>query len=559
MTTEAADSTRASELLRRRVVAALVVLAVYRVLAMLNSTGGYLGTDTGAKVITLDRMAEEDTFSPAVGYWAEEWDPDGDYHPLFDTRQNDDGEWVNVTTLPMLIAARPLYELGGYRLALLLPMLGGVLAAFACRDIAQRLAGEGAGWWAFWVTALTSPILVYSLDLWEHSLGAGLMLGAVALLLRTRQGGGMAGALLAGAAFGLAATMRAETFVVAFVAVAVTCLSLLLRKQVTRSVATGVLSVAGFAVPWLANAALEVDVGGNRRTSRVSGQAQREWWTELAERGEEALITWFGLPGFGYPGNVVLGAAVVGAIILGITMRRRGEQRPAVTAFAVAGLIYLLAFASGLGFVSGALVASPFAAAAGLVRRDRDRFAILAMAVLMTVLTWTFQLTGGAGPQWGGRYLLVPTLLLTTLGVVAVVEHRDRLPRAALAGFALAATLFGAVWLQQRSHEVEAFFDDLAEQPEDVVVFANGFLVREAGPAYDDRRYLSVGRRGTLRGATGVVRDSGAESFAIVSDRPEPPSVGASPVDSSPTDLLGEPLWYHRYDLVGAESEPAGP
>ena len=89
--------------------AALVVLAVYGVLALLNSTGGYLGTDTGAKVITLDRMAEEGTFSPAIGYWAEEWDPDGDYHPLFDTRRSDGGEWVNVTTLPMLIAARPLY------------------------------------------------------------------------------------------------------------------------------------------------------------------------------------------------------------------------------------------------------------------------------------------------------------------------------------------------------------------------------------------------------------------------------------------------------------------
>jgi 4-amino-4-deoxy-L-arabinose transferase-like glycosyltransferase len=550
VTTEAAEPTRATDVLRRPWVAALVVLAVYGVLALLNGTGGYLGTDTGAKVITLDRMAEQGTFSPAVGYWAEEWDPDGDYHPLFDTRRNEDGEWVNVTTLPMLIAARPLYELGGYRLALVLPMLGGLLAAFACLDIARRLAGEREGWWAFWVTALASPVLVYSLDLWEHSLGAGLMLGAVALLLRTHASGALLLPLVAGAAFGLAATMRTEAFVVTFVAVAAICLWLLSRKQVVRALLTGVLSVVGFAGPWLANAALEQDLGGNRRTTRVTGQAQRQRWTELAERGEEALITWFGLPGFGYPGNVVLGAVVVTSIVVGITMHRRGEQRAAVGALLVAGAIYLLAFASGLGFVSGALVAAPFAAAAGLVRRDRDRLAVLGMAVVMTVLIWTFQYTGGAVPQWGGRYLLVPTLLLTTLGIVAVVELRGhRIPRLALSIFAVAVTLFGAAWLQQRSHDVGAFFNDLAERPEDVVISTNGFFVREAGPAYDERRYLSIGRGADVEGAVDVVRDAGLETFGVLTQQDEAPELDADLVGSDVVEFLGVPLRYHRYEL----------
>jgi 4-amino-4-deoxy-L-arabinose transferase-like glycosyltransferase len=540
--------------MRRPLVAALVVLAVYGVLALLNSTGGYLGTDTGAKVITLDQMAEDDTFSPAVGYWAEEWDPDGDYHPLFDTRQNEDGEWVNVTTLPMLMAARPLYELGGYRLALLLPMLGGLLAAFACRDIARRLAGEREGWWAFWVTALASPILVYSLDLWEHSVGAGLMLGAVALLLRTLGGRGtVVPPLLAGAALGFAATMRAEALVVGFVSVASFCLALLLRREVVRTFVVGGLSVVGFAAPWLANAAIEQDLGGNSRSSRVTREAQREWWTELAERGEEAFITWFGLPGFDYPGNVVLGAAVVGAVILGITLHRRNEQRPAVVALAVAGAVYLVALVSGLGFVPGALVASPFAAAAGLVRRDRDRITVLVMAIGMTVLIWTFQLTGGALPQWGGRYLLVPTLLLTTLGVLAVVERpEDRAPRVALAGFAVVVTLFGAAWLQHRSHDVDGFFDDLADRPEDVVISTNGFFVREAGPAYADRRYLSIGRRGDVDGSVDVVREAGFDSFAILHGSAEPPETDATLLETDVVEFLGVPLWYHRYELTAS-------
>ena len=430
-------------------------------------------------------------------------------------------------------------------------MLGGVLAAFACRDIARSVAGEREGWWTFWVTALASPILIYSLDLWEHSVGAGLMLGAVALLLRVIQGSSVWWLpVMAGAAFGLSATMRAETFVVAFVSVAATGLALLLRRRVVAACTAGALAVAGFAGPWLINAALEAGLGGNLRTTRVSGQAQREWWTELGERSEEALITWFGLPGFGYPGNVALGAALVGAIVLGVATFCRGEQRVALATFVVAIVVYLLAFASGLGFVPGALVASPFAAAAVLIRRDQDRVTVLGMALVMTVLTWTFQLTGGALPQWGGRYLLVPTLLLTTLGVVALVEWAgERTSRLVVTGFAVTVTLFGAAWLQQRSYDVESFFDDLADRPEDVIVSTNGFLVREAGPAYDGRRYLSIGRGADVEGAVDVVSDAGFETFAVLTQRAQAPDLDAALVGSDVVEFLGVPLWYHRYEL----------
>ncbi len=99
-------------------------------MSFLNSPDGYLGhrhrREGGHARRTWSRHGTE---RPDVGYWAEQWDPTGHYHPLFDSKQNDDGEWINVTTLPMLLAARPLYDLGGYRLALLLPMVGAIAAA----------------------------------------------------------------------------------------------------------------------------------------------------------------------------------------------------------------------------------------------------------------------------------------------------------------------------------------------------------------------------------------------------------------------------------------------
>ena len=56
--------------LRRPWAAGLVLLAVYGLLSLTASPDGYLGTDTGAKVYTLEVMADGGTFDPSIGYWA---------------------------------------------------------------------------------------------------------------------------------------------------------------------------------------------------------------------------------------------------------------------------------------------------------------------------------------------------------------------------------------------------------------------------------------------------------------------------------------------------------
>ena len=67
------------------------------------------------------------------------------------------GKWVNVTTVPVLYLAEPLYRAGGYRLALVLPMLGSVAAALAAYALAQRLGARG--WLAFAVSNnVSSPL-----------------------------------------------------------------------------------------------------------------------------------------------------------------------------------------------------------------------------------------------------------------------------------------------------------------------------------------------------------------------------------------------------------------
>jgi len=173
---------------RRTLTAAAALLACYVALSFLNDPRGYLGTDTGAKVATLEVMSDGGGLDPDIGYWAERWDPDGRYHPLYDSFRLDD-RWVNVTTLPALYAGYPLYRLGGYRLALLLPMLGSVAVALAARALARRLGGgDATGWTAFAVVGLASPFTIYALDFWEHSIGVGLIAWATVALIDTVSG-----------------------------------------------------------------------------------------------------------------------------------------------------------------------------------------------------------------------------------------------------------------------------------------------------------------------------------------------------------------------------------
>ena len=110
---------------------------------------------------------------PDIGYWAERWDPDGRLLPLYYT-SHIGSRWVNVTTLPARLLGLPLFRLGGYRLALLVPMLGAVAAAFAAPQALARRLGDGDGWPAFWIVGLASPVAVYALDFWEHTIGLAL-------------------------------------------------------------------------------------------------------------------------------------------------------------------------------------------------------------------------------------------------------------------------------------------------------------------------------------------------------------------------------------------------
>ena len=408
---ERVDSRRSrswSDRLRRPVVASLVLLVAYASLTLvLNDPRGTLGTDTGGKLATMHVMEHNGGLDPDVGYWAAAADPKGELHPLFYTFQVD-GKWVNATTLPMLYAAYPLFLVGGDRAVLLLPMLGALLCALAARALARRL-GARTGWAAFWVVGLATPVAIYALDFWEHALGLGLMLsGFVAFYDVAERRAGWRRALVGGLLFGAAATMRTEALIYFAVAGLGACVVTLARRRSLLDAFTrGVAMLGGLAVPLVLNQVLEyATVGGSMRAGRATSTANAAG-TGLSTRVREAFTTTLGLNRFELNLDIVLGGIIVALIVYG-AWRLTREDAPdpllGVAVIGVAALFLVLRFTEGLGFLSGLLTASPIAAVGVLLGwRRATRFPLLVGALALP-LVWAFQYSGGAGPQWGGRY-----------------------------------------------------------------------------------------------------------------------------------------------------------
>jgi hypothetical protein len=518
--------------LTRPLIAAVVLLVVYLACSALNDPRGFLGTDTGAKVATLEVMQSHHTWVPDAGYWAAADDPSGSLHPLYDTRHVGD-HYVAVTTLPMILIARPLWALGGDRLALLLPMLGALAVAAAALALARRL-GARAPMTAFWVIGLGSPVFLYALDLWEHTLGLACMAWAVILLYDTWtrvDGRGRAlarvwpRALCAGALFGLGATMRTESLLYGAVATVVTLLAIVVADRgLRRAIVVAGGTLVGLVPVLVADDRLERAVlGGSLRSSRAAGSVGAAG-SELTTRAGEALRTTIGLNYASLGVEAVAGGCILVALVAAAVMisSGRGQKRHQAELLGAVAALLLVRIHSGLSFVSGFVPALPVVAfGAVLAWRDPRRRLLAVIALVSLPGVWLLQYTGGAGPQWGGRYVLLTGFLLAVVGIVAI-EALPHWSRVVVIALCVGITLAGVRYLEVRSHQGGRASDAISAMHDDVVISRFAHLFREVGSEYTPQRQwlTALGDRDLTRAAT-IARRHHAETVAVI-DEPGP-------------------------------------
>ncbi len=399
---------------RRRVFVAVAVLAaLYVVVIALGDTRAWSGSDAGGKVATVRSMAEEGRWVPDVGYWAAEFDADGRYHSLYNTKRIG-AHWVQVTSLPFAYAGIPLWRLGGPGALLALPMLGSLLGAVAARRLARAI-GSGSGWPAFWLVGAASPLSFYAGDFWEHSAAVGLALFAAALAL---EDGGWRRALLAGLALGVAVVLRIEMAVYAAAFGLATLLVPTERRRWLAQPRAAVGLALGAAAPVVVNFGVERLVLGVTAGASRTGGAASGAGAEIGQRVHDGLLTTVGLFADERAGALVLGAVAVAVLAV--------ARRYPVAWIAAAGL-YVVRATQGLGFIPGALAAVP--AAAGARPTSLRAHVVALTAVIAVPMVWLVQWRGQLLPQWGGRYLLLTGALLL---VVASLDWRPIAPAVVL-------------------------------------------------------------------------------------------------------------------------------
>ncbi len=502
----------------------VLLFVIYVGLSFINDPGAYLGTDTGGKVLTLYEMTERGSATDLdIGYWASEWDPEGTLHPYFGTRQMDAG-WIQVTTVPMVIAGYPLYALGGYRLVLLIPMLGGIACAAAARRLARMIGATAEGQVAaFWLVGLAGAVVIYSLDFWEHTLGLAAMAWATIALMEAadrprarRLGFGV----IAGLLWGMAFSLRTESLVYGLVMTA----TLLghrgfVQRRLREAVETGLAVTAGLVGSVGMSIALERVVRGSalragRAESTVSGAG-----ADVVTRLREGLVTTFGL-GAGDVG-VLFGISVFVLISAAVWLSRHDDGSPAddrprllVVVALVPAFLYL---STSFGFVPGLFMTAPGAIAGAVLGRHGPGSPVVWGAIASLPVVWAFQYTGGAGPQWGGRYTLMSSFVFTVTGA-KVLPAMDRVVRGVLVFGSVAITVFGLVWMSVRTHDVADAGRTLRDRGDQVVVASRtaGFLPREFVPSIAERRWLKVTDDRDLERASEIVSAVGDDDFAVL-------------------------------------------
>lgn len=521
---------------RGRVLGSVVLLlAFYAVLLALGDSRAGSVADVGGKLATAKVLAEGDATSMDVGYWAEDLDPDGVFHPLANTAAFAE-DWVQGTSAPYSLLTGALWRIAGPTAVALLSMLAAAAAAAAAGRLARRL-GAGDGRLAFWIVGLAAPVAVYALDGWEHAPGLALVLWGVVLGLEAER---PAVAAAAGALLSASTLLRADlgAYVLAF---GVTCLVVgsVRRRWFRRPVCLAAAALGAFA-PLIANGLLERRLlGAGVRDARASAGASGAGH-DIGQRITDALLTGTGLFPDEAPLALGAGVALLAALLV---LAARVAKVPWATdqLTRVAGVLVLLLYGArlldGLGFVPGAVAAMPLVVLAAVASRNDDTRVVLGTALGAVPLVWMLQWSGNHVPQWGGRYLLLTTVLLTVVATVTITERGVRAgPMPLLLGLTVVVASFGLLWHVQRTDIVGAAAAVVTATPEDsVVVSLHPQLGREFGAWYGDTRWLSADPT-SVDDAVAVAREAAPDHIVLV----ERPSVEATAVTVPGYDLSSE-------------------
>lgn len=396
--------------------------------------------DCAAKFLQMASVRFDHGLRFDVPYVGRSYDPALAAPPLepmyYDVR---DGELRMVWPEPFALAVRPFWAILGWPGLFVVPVACGAATVALSGAVAERIRA-GSGWVTAALVAFASPVVLYSVLLWEHT--AAVALGMLALfwtVVFVQQGGerGRWRAVAAGAAGGLASVgVRAETILFAVALLVGAFASLRGRGRWLAPLLGALGFVAGAAPAWAMNLAV------NGRAAPSNAVRNMEPPTLGYLKSEPLSIVPDFLAGRLAPHWASwLTTLALAALVAGyVAHRPAGRRWPlyvALAAMALLGAASLVEMdATKVDRFHGWLAMSPVLALGFLVPRGTPDGSGARRMLLVTTLAYgallvvanALNLTpNGFGAEtnmeWGPRYWL----LVFPLAAVLVGVHRDAL------------------------------------------------------------------------------------------------------------------------------------
>jgi hypothetical protein len=524
------------------------VTAIYLVLAglILNPRTFYNG-DAGVKYVQVQNLVHSGWRHLAVRNPAPRFDPQGEFSVLatnqFKRRSADDpfyGQYSELFTVPASLGLGA-FGLRGMYLVPILASLGTMIVAYR---LSSRTAPRTA-WLAPGLVGACSPLLFYSVDLWEHTLATLLVTGSLLLLLRGTGPFTARRYALAGLLLGAAIAVREELY--AMLPATLVSLTWIERRWRLRA---ALAAAAGGFIALSSHWALKWAEFGRPARNPVLRIAGIEPAPSAAATGLDALALLV-------PTAAVWWVPLVAMVIARWWLPRAAPRRRPVLLAALAVATVLWASAAALVLrltweppldllrafpvILFLLFLPPRQPQPSAAQREiRQLLMIAAVFVAGVCVAAPFSLGAPiGGSQWGPRFLL-PACVLLAAAVVYALERRDEwasvaaAPRRLLPAVFAVLTLAGlAVQLQgvRNLHAAKQWYERVVTATEaisdhDVIVTDIWWYPAVTASVLYQHEMLSVARSGNdaLPGLLARLQQRGATSLTLVTagDGPSP-------------------------------------
>ncbi len=417
--------------------------------------GAYWSPDIGYKRLQAENVRFTPWLDLTIDYPGARIDPGLKYVPFRNTFYYLWQGRIHFAQPPvMAVLASPFVALFGDWGERMMPLLAGLISLWLVAQL-MRAVGAEPGWTGIGIAALATPVMIYSLFLWEHILAVALGLGAMLLALTRPEARSRPDWILGGLLAGLAASARKEFMLFALVLGAAQALELFQNGNWRRRRAwTGLAGWAAAALCILGLYELFSYLNSGNLIPpefRISISPEYTSHAYLLVNGVSGLSDFIFDPQFGWRGDVMLLAVIV---YWAASRRLHGRPREAIQAAALAALLagewYGLQHLGPAGGLVGLLSASPILILGlgdGSAATRKLRWITFGFYGLVLLNLGLLTASGPyqTGLEWGSRFALIvfPLSVPPVLNGLKAVRERAAQSWLARAHLALALMLIG--------------------------------------------------------------------------------------------------------------------